>query len=301
MKIVTGKTGVNHVTADDDRALNLGIFGKDSYVLPVGDMFKLTMVDVNTARVSCGDLVMKGCHARISAGDYDDLTIDSGSQGYNRKDLIVAKYKKDTGIENVTLEVIKGTPSAGTAATPEYPTGSIYWGTAEDTFPLYEININGINIGTVKPLFEILYSRLSSVYTKAETDDHIKNAVDKEKHARTSAIDGVKSDISLLSKKDTELSQGIESVKASVKKLSDKHTKDIDNVKKSINTVYADVEKFQNVDNKYSVEFANIADVMSLPLLPDETKVSTIADVRKLLDPLVASLHDGFINLANTR
>lgn len=312
MKIVTGKTGVNHVTADDDRALNLGIIGKDNYVLPVGDMFKLTMVDVNTARVSCGDLVMKGCHARIPAGDYDDLMIDSGSQGYNRKDLIVAKYKKDTGIENVTLEVIKGTPSAGTAATPEYPTGSIYWGATEDTFPLYEININGINIGTVKPLFEILYSRLSSVYTKAETDDHIKNAVDKETQARTSAIDGVKSDILSLSKKDTELSQGIddnknkldavnadiESVKASIKNLSDKHTEDINNVKESINTVSADVLKLQNVDNKYSAEFTNIAGVMSLPLLPDETKVSTIADVRKLLDPLVASLHDGFINLA---
>ena len=315
MKIVTGKTGVNHVMADDDRALNLGIIGKDNYVLPVGDMFKLTMVDVNTARVSCGDLVMKGCHARIPAGDYDDLMIDSGSQGYNRKDLIVAKYKKDTGIENVTLEVIKGTPSSGTAETPEYPTGSIYWGAAEDTFPLYEININGINIGTVKPLFEILYSRLSSVYTKAETDDHIKNAVDKETQARTSAINGVKSDISLLSKKDTELSQGIddnknklnavnediESVKASVKNLSDKHTNDINNVNESINTVVADVLKLQNVDNKYSAEFTNIAGVMSLPLLPDETKVSTIADVRKLLDPLVASLHDGFINLAKIK
>lgn len=172
-----------------------------------------------------------------------------------------------------------------------------------------------INIGTVKPLFEILYSRLSSVYTKAETDDHIKNAVDKETQARTSAIDGVKSDISSLSKKDTELSQGIddnknklnavnadiESVNASVKNLSDKHTNDINNVNKSINTVVADVLKLQNVDNKYSAEFTNIAGVMSLPLLPDETKVSTIADVRKVLDPLVASLHDGFINLAKIK
>lgn len=166
-----------------------------------------------------------------------------------------------------------------------------------------------------KTLAEILYSRLSSVYTKAETDDHIKNAVDKETQARTSAINGVKSDISSLSKKDTELSQGIddnknklnavnadiESVKASVKNLSDKHNNDINNVNESINTVVADVLKLQNVDNKYSAEFTNIAGVMSLPLLPDETKVSTIADVRKVLDPLVASLHDGFINLAKIK
>ena len=63
----------------------------------------------------------------------------------------------------------------------------------------------------------------------------------------------------------------------------------------------ADVLKLQNVDNKYSAEFTNIAGVMSLPLLPDETKVSTIADVRKVLDPLVASLHAGFINLAKIK
>ena len=69
-----------------------------------------------------------------------------------------------------------------------------------------------------------------------------------------------------MSKKDTELSQGIddnknklnavnediESVKASVKNLSDKHTNDINNVNESIKTVVADVLKLQNVDNKYS-------------------------------------------------
>lgn len=170
IKIVTGMTGEPHITSDDDRALNLGIFGKDSYVLPVGDMLKLEMVDVNTARISCGDIVMKGCHARIPAGDYEELSIDNGTNGYNRIDLIVAQYERNAGVESVTLQVIKGTPSTGTPVQPNYTSGSIYWGTAKDCFPLYSITLSGINISGTNKLFTIINARLSDIYNKSEID-----------------------------------------------------------------------------------------------------------------------------------
>ena len=120
MKIITGKTGTNHVNSDDDRALHMGIFGTETYVLSIGECLKATMIDANTCRIAAGELVMYGCHARIEPGNYDDLQIDSGSPGYNRKDLVVARYRKDTGIENVTLEVIKGVVSTGEAERPSY-------------------------------------------------------------------------------------------------------------------------------------------------------------------------------------
>lgn len=170
IKIVTGMTGEPHITSDDDRALNLGIFGKDSYVLPVGDVLKLEMVDVNTARISCGDIVMKGCHARIPAGDYEEVLIDNGTNGYNRIDLIVAQYERNAGVESVTLQVIKGTPSTGTAVQPEYPSGSIYWGTTKDCFPLYSVTLAGINISGTTKLFTTIDARLSNIYNKSDID-----------------------------------------------------------------------------------------------------------------------------------
>lgn len=170
IKIVTGMTGEPHITSDDDRALNLGIFGKNNYVLPVGDFLKLEMVDVNTARISCGDIVMKGCHARIPAGDYEEVSIDNGTNGYNRIDLIVAQYEKNAGVESVTLQVIKGTPSTGTAVQPEYPSGSIYWGTTKDCFPLYSVTLAGINISGTTKLFTTIDARLSNIYNKSDID-----------------------------------------------------------------------------------------------------------------------------------
>lgn len=188
IKIVTGMTGEPHITSDDDRALNLGIFGKDSYVLPVGDILKLEMVDVNTARISCGDIVMKGCHARIPAGDYEEVSIDNGTNGYNRIDLIVAQYERNAGVESVTLQVIKGTPSTGTAVQPDYTSGSIYWGTTKDCFPLYSVTLAGINISGTTKLFTTIDARLSNIYNKSDIDT-MKKAIDAHFHTLETAID----------------------------------------------------------------------------------------------------------------
>lgn len=187
IKIVTGMTGEPHITSDDDRALNLGIFGKDSYVLPVGDVLKLEMVDVNTARISCGDIVMKGCHARIPAGDYEEVSIDNGTNGYNRIDLIVAQYERNAGVESVTLQVIKGTPSTGTAVQPDYTSGSIYWGTTKDCFPLYSVTLAGINISGTTKLFTTIDARLSNIYNKSDIDT-MKKAIDAHFNTLETAI-----------------------------------------------------------------------------------------------------------------
>lgn len=187
IKIVTGMTGEPHITSDDDRALNIGIFGKDSYVLPVGDFLKLEMVDVNTARISCGDIVMKGCHARIPAGDYEEVSIDNGTNGYNRIDLIVAQYERNAGVESVTLQVIKGTPSTGTAVQPDYTSGSIYWGTTKDCFPLYSVTLAGINISGTTKLFTTIDARLSNIYNKSDIDT-MKKAIDAHFNTLETAI-----------------------------------------------------------------------------------------------------------------
>lgn len=187
IKIVTGMTGEPHITSDDDRALNLGIFGKDSYVLPVGDILKLEMVDVNTARISCGDIVMKGCHARIPARDYEEVSIDNGTNGYNRIDLIVAQYERNAGVESVTLQVIKGTPSTGTAVQPDYTSGSIYWGTTKDCFPLYSVTLAGINISGTTKLFTTIDARLSNIYNKSDIDT-MKKATDAHFNTLKTAI-----------------------------------------------------------------------------------------------------------------
>ena len=94
-----------------------------------------------------------------------DLTIENGTQGANRNDLIVARYTKDsvTGIEDCNLVVIKGTESSGTAADPEHTVGDIINGhVLQADMPLYRVPLNGLNVNALECLFTV-YSMAESL------------------------------------------------------------------------------------------------------------------------------------------
>lgn len=154
MRIITGYTGEKHITPADDAGLIKGILGSGDYVMPTGNQFKATIQSNTEIKIADGDLVMQGRHARIDSGE-ESLTIENGSQGMMRNDLVVARYTKDvsTSVEAINLVVIKGTETSGTAADPTYNTGDIDSGETRD-FPLYRVKINGISIESVEQLWQ---------------------------------------------------------------------------------------------------------------------------------------------------
>lgn len=167
MQIITGRTGENHVMSDDDRALYAGIFGTGSYVLNTGQHLAATVISATTIRIGNGDLVHQGTHARIRYNTYEDVTIDSGTTGYKRKDLIVARYSKSAGIESMELVVIKGTLAAE-PATPDYTHGNILEGASVSDMPLYEVALDGVNIESVTALYTLIGVPMSDVMGKTE-------------------------------------------------------------------------------------------------------------------------------------
>ena len=160
IKIVTGDQGKPHVTANDDGSFHQGVVGTEDYALGVGKKVKATLVSNNSVRIDDGELVMQGVHFRILPGTYENVTINNGNQGMKRKDLIVARYTKNSGsgIENITLAVLQGTPTSGTAVAPVPTTGDIRSGALKHEMPLYVVELNGLNVIGVDPVFEILMS-----------------------------------------------------------------------------------------------------------------------------------------------
>lgn len=143
-EIVDGMTGTKHISSDDLAALNTATVGKADCVLEYGDDFKLTMASANSATLGTGVGMVGGKRFWNQAAT--SLTIQSGTQGQKRNDLIVARYAKTSaGIESITPVVIKGAPSADAAADPEV--------TAND-LKLWRIPLDGINAGTPVKLFE---------------------------------------------------------------------------------------------------------------------------------------------------
>ncbi len=155
MDIITGYVGSPHVTAEQDRDINIGIFGAESYVLRTGSQLKAEVSSNNEIKIRDGVIMHQGCAASIKKNTYDSLTIMNGSQGMKRIDLVVARYRRNqsTKVESLTLKVIQGTPVTGTPSAPGYTTGDIQAGDLVADMPLYQVVINGLNITAVKQVF----------------------------------------------------------------------------------------------------------------------------------------------------
>ena len=157
MNIVTGYRDEPHVTSWQDRDLNQGIFGSGTYILNVGSKLAASIITNNEIRIADGTLVMQGCQGVIQKGTYDTITIDNGSQGMMRSDLICAQYQRNgsTGVESMSLVVIKGTPAASNPSDPTYTSGDIQGGDNLVQVPLYRVWIEGLTLTAVSPLVDV--------------------------------------------------------------------------------------------------------------------------------------------------
>lgn len=156
MDIITGYTGTKHVTAENDRDINIGIFGSGSYVLSTGAGLKAEISSNNEIKIRDGVVMHQGCAAAIKKNTYDSLTVVNGSQGMKRIDLIVARYEKqrDTNVESLTLKVLQGKAVESSPTAPAHTTGDIQAGDAIADMPLYEVVIDGLNITEVRKKFQ---------------------------------------------------------------------------------------------------------------------------------------------------
>lgn len=181
MQLNTGDTG-RAVSPAADGSLYSKIFGSGCYVLSGGNELKAEIQSNNLIKIYDGDLIMQGRHSYIPASDSDNVTINNGSQGMNRKDLIVARYTKDsTGVEDVTLQVVQGTATSGTATAPGYTDGDILKGATAKDFPLYEVSLTGINITEVKKLFKVLGTNEDLSNELTELNGKIADKIHREK------------------------------------------------------------------------------------------------------------------------
>ena len=151
MNIITGYRGEPHITGQQDRDINMSIFGAGLHIMDIGSKMAATIVSANEITIADGLLIADGCAAEISRGTSESMEIENGSQGMQRIDLIVARYTMvaGTGVEDMELAVITGTPAESSPAVPAYTSGSIENGDALVEFPLYRVDINGITIESV--------------------------------------------------------------------------------------------------------------------------------------------------------
>lgn len=155
-ELITGSAGTEHVSSADAGSMYASVFGTGRYVVNQGDNLAATVESANSIRIGTGAGFIDGRYFRVSSSE--TVSIDSGSQGVNRIDLIGVKYlyNSGTGLESCALSVVKGTPTSGEPTTPTYTDGNILEGASEAFYPLYSVTINGITPSEPVSLFHMM-------------------------------------------------------------------------------------------------------------------------------------------------
>ena len=184
MKIMTGKTGTPHVTSQQFRQLVEGTVGQDSYILTSGENLEPELQTNNLLKIRSGMMSHHGNLSVVELGTYDEVTIQNGTQGMQRIDLVVNRYTRneETGIEDNEWIVIMGTPAASDPVAPAYTEGNLQDGNLVDDCPVFEVHLDGINVTEVVKLLDVtsdmstLNAALSELNGKLpeEGDNYIK-------------------------------------------------------------------------------------------------------------------------------
>ena len=176
MELVTGRAGTPHITSQQDRQRNQRTFGDGAYILKTGNQLAPVVQSSNKIQIKDGALMFQGALFSVKVGTVDEVTIANGSQGMQRKDLIVARYTYDAGenVESAAWAVIQGTPAASNPVTPEYTEGDIQAGDTTVECPVFIVTLDGINITGVEMVPEIapdvpeIMAQLEELNSKSE-------------------------------------------------------------------------------------------------------------------------------------
>lgn len=163
IELVDGKAGTAHISSEDKAIIHQAKFGAGDMVFEWGDAMSCTMQSANKAVIGTGCASIQGLDWHIT--NPETVTIQSGSSGKNRNDIICAHYHRETstGVEKVELVAFKGVPSDGAAVDPTIPSAKILNGAADAYMPLWRIPLTGITAGTPVRLFDKRYALWDSV------------------------------------------------------------------------------------------------------------------------------------------
>ena len=158
------------------------IHGK-SGVFDYGNKLAYELVSNNEIKIKDGLILNRGRFMRVVGSE--SLSIANGVSGTRRYDLIVAHFETDGINETHDIRVIKGETDGQLPATTQE---DIYNGGAIYELPLYSVFINGLNVETITPLFDILISfdKLKNTKLSIFNNAGFKNSIFRGQYLGTS-------------------------------------------------------------------------------------------------------------------
>lgn len=143
-----------HIYAYDQALINNALTGGDA-VHEMFDNLLATKVSNNIVTISPGVFSIQGHFANVVYGTTEPMTIENGTAGQKRNDLICAKFKRTVDTDEISLVVVKGTNHATTPVDPTIVQQNLLTGGTERLVALWRVSVDGINIATLTKLFTV--------------------------------------------------------------------------------------------------------------------------------------------------
>ena len=143
-----------HIYAYDQALINNALTGGDA-VHEMFDNLLATKVSNNIVTISPGVFSIQGHFANVVYGTTEPMTIENGTAGQKRNDLICAKFKRTVDTDEISLVVVKGTNHPTTPVDPTIVQQNLLTGGTERLVALWRVVLDGINITTLTQLFVV--------------------------------------------------------------------------------------------------------------------------------------------------
>ena len=146
-----------HISAEDDAFIHRCMLGAESGIIGALSCVK---ADDNTLRLSGGGVSNRGYILWIPDGETLELTVDSGTAGYNRIDTVAAAFTKGGGdvADTHTLAVIKGIPTNGTPSAPSLSSSALLSQGSVNQVALFHVRITSSEITSISRAASVLPS-----------------------------------------------------------------------------------------------------------------------------------------------
>lgn len=127
------------------------MFGQNG-VMNKGNKLDMTVQSANQVKIKDGIVVIQGRPILVYPNEVVDVTIESGTQGMKRNDIVVAEFKKESSVDSFSFKALKGTPNASNPIDPQLTQQDTLSSGTVFQLPLYRIRLNGINIESTDDL-----------------------------------------------------------------------------------------------------------------------------------------------------
>lgn len=151
--IYTPASASPHIYAEDDAQIHRGMIGGSGIMLADNNL-ACTIVNNNTVRLASGLYSNQGYIIVVEGGTTADLTVESGTAGAYRHDLVVSHFTRGSGevADTHVFEVVRGTDasSAAGAVDPVLTQNDLTTGGSEREEAVYRVIIAGTTIESVE-------------------------------------------------------------------------------------------------------------------------------------------------------